>query len=204
MVGVLVGFSNMEGERMGKSLGNFRMCNGLLYQYPGGVFRYVILAANYRSEQSFSKDLLDSAWRSLDALYGYLRGIDDSDSTIVADSKGYKALLDDLNTPLAISELHRLAKQMRAANGAHQQDLRAELAGLGSMMGLLQQDAEQWFTQARGSNDISSAEIDDMIARRKQAKADKNFSGADQIRQDLLSRGVVLEDSREGTKWRRG
>ena len=93
---------------------------------------------------------------------------------------------------------------MRAANGAHQQDLRAELAGLGSMMGLLQQDAEQWFTQARGSNDISSAEIDDMIARRKQAKADKNFSGADQIRQDLLSRGVVLEDSREGTKWRRG
>lgn len=198
------GFINIEGEKMSKSLGNFRMVNDLLDQYPGEVLRYVILSAHYRSEQSFSKDLLDSAWRSLDALYGYLRGIDDSDSTIVAGSKGYKALLDDLNTPLAISELHRLAKQMRAANGAHQQDLRAELAGLGSMMGLLQQDAEQWFTQARGSNDISSAEIDDMIARRKQAKADKNFSGADQIRQDLLSRGVVLEDSREGTKWRRG
>jgi len=198
------GFINIEGEKMSKSLGNFRMVNDLLDQYPGEVLRYVILSAHYRSEQSFSKDLLDSAWRSLDALYGYLRGIDDSDSTIVVDSRGYKALLDDLNTPLAISELHRLGKQMRAANGSQQQVLRAELAGLGSMMGLLQQDAEQWFTQARGSNAISSAEIDDMIARRKQAKADKNFSGADQIRQDLLSRGVVLEDSREGTKWRRG
>ncbi|MBT4164963.1 MAG: cysteine--tRNA ligase, partial [Porticoccaceae bacterium] len=79
-----------------------------------------------------------------------------------------------------------------------------ELEGLGSLMGLLQQDAEEWFTQARGSNDISSTEIDDMIAQRQQAKADKNFSEADQIRQDLLSRGVVLEDSREGTTWRRG
>ena len=198
------GFINIDGEKMSKSLGNFRMVNDLLDQYPGEVLRYVILSAHYRSEQSFSKDLLDSAWRSLDTLYGYLRGVDHCVATIVADSTGYKALLDDLNTPLAISELHRLGKQMRAADGVQQQDLRAELEGLGSLMGLLQQDAEEWFTQARGSNDISSTEIDDMIAQRQQAKADKNFSEADQIRQDLLSRGVVLEDSREGTTWRRG
>jgi len=119
-------------------------------------------------------------------------------------TKGYKALLDDLNTPLAISELHRLAKQMHAATGLQQQDLRAELAGLGSLMGLLQSDAEQWFTQVRSSDDISSAEIEGLIEKRQRAKADKDFAGADLIRQDLLARGVVLEDSREGTKWRRG
>ena len=198
------GFINIEGEKMSKSLGNFRMVNDLLDQYPGEVLRYVILSAHYRSEQSFSKDLLDSAWRSLDTLYGYLRGIKGSDSIIGMQTKGYKALLDDLNTPLAISELHRLAKQMHAATGLQQQDLRAELAGLGSLMGLLQSDAEQWFTQVRSSADISSAEIEGLIEKRQRAKADKDFAGADLIRQDLLARGVVLEDSREGTKWRRG
>jgi len=198
------GFINIEGEKMSKSLGNFRMVNDLLDQYPGEVLRYVILSAHYRSEQSFSKDLLDSAWRSLDTLYGYLRGAEVSDSKISTQSKGYKALLDDLNTPLAISELHRLAKQMHAANGAKKQGFRTELAGLSSLMGLLQSDAEQWFTQVRGSDDISSAEIETLIEQRQTAKADKDFAGADQIRQDLLARGVVLEDSREGTKWRRG
>lgn len=198
------GFINIEGEKMSKSLGNFRMVNDLLDQYPGEVLRYVILSAHYRSEQSFSKDLLDSAWRSLDALYGYLRGIKVAGPIIATESKGYKALLDDLNTPLAISELHRLAKQMHAATGLQQQDLRAELEGLSSLMGLLQRDAEQWFTQVRRSDDISSGEIEGLIEKRQSAKADKDFAGADQIRKELLVRGVVLEDSREGTKWRRG
>ena len=189
---------------MSKSLGNFLMVNDLLDQYPGEVLRYVILSAHYRSEQSFSKDLLDSAWRSLDTLYGYLRGTKVSGPTIATESKGYKALLDDLNTPLAISELHRLAKQMHAATGLQQKDLRAELAGLSSLMGLLQSDAEQWFTQVRRSDDISSGEIEGLIEKRQSAKADKDFAGADQIRKELLVRGVVLEDSREGTKWRRG
>ena len=67
------GFINIEGEKMSKSLGNFRMVNDLLEQYPGEVLRYVILSAHYRSEQHFGKDLLGSAWRSLDALYGFLR-----------------------------------------------------------------------------------------------------------------------------------
>jgi cysteinyl-tRNA synthetase len=198
------GFINIEGEKMSKSLGNFRMVNDLLDHYPGEVLRYVILSAHYRSEQSFSKDLLDSAWRSLDTLYGYLRGTKVTGPTIATESKGYKALLDDLNTPLAISELHRLAKQMHAATGLQQQDLRAELEGLSSLMGLLQSDAEQWFTQVRRSDDISSGEIEGLIDKRQSAKADKDFAGADQIRKELLVRGVVLEDSREGTKWRRG
>ena len=201
------GFINIEGEKMSKSLGNFRMVNELLEEYPGEVLRYVILSAHYRSEQQFSKELLDSAWRSLDGLYGFLRGHEPATAIINQDGAGYKALLDDLNTPMAISELYRLAKEMHAANGAGNVDLesklKAELMGLAGLMGLLQQDSEQWFTLARGGDAISAEDIEELIEKRKQAKTDKDYAGADQVRKDLLDLGVVLEDSREGTTWRR-
>jgi len=201
------GFINIEGEKMSKSLGNFRMVNELLEEYPGEVLRYVILSAHYRSEQQFSKELLDSAWRSLDGLYGFLRGQEPPTAIINQDSAGYKALLDDMNTPMAISELYRLAKEMHAANGAGnidlESELKAELMGLAGLMGLLQQDSEQWFTLARGGDAISAEDIEELIEKRKQAKTDKDYAGADQVRKDLLDLGVVLEDSREGTTWRR-
>jgi cysteinyl-tRNA synthetase len=199
------GFINIEGEKMSKSLGNFRMVNDLLDQYPGEVLRYVILSAHYRSEQNFGKDLLDSAWRSLDSLYGYLRGQDYAVPILDEDSAGYAALLDDLNTPLAISELYRLAKEMHGTNGETKAQLHSQLMGLANLMGLLQQDPEQWFKQVRGADadSISEAEIEAAIAKRQQAKANKDYAGADQVREDLLAKGIVLEDSREGTTWRR-
>ncbi len=200
------GFINIEGEKMSKSLGNFRMVNDLLEQYPGEVLRYVILSAHYRSEQHFGKDLLDSAWRSLDALYGFLRtqvGVESADVEI-ADTHAYAALLDDLNTPVAISELHKLAREMNAADGDALAAAKGRLLAVAGLMGLLQQDPEQWFTHSRGGSDISAEEIEVLIAKRNQAKADKDYAGADGVREELKAMGVVLEDSREGTKWRRG
>lgn len=197
------GFINIDGEKMSKSLGNFRMVNDLLEHYPGEVLRFVILSAHYRSEQSFSAELLDSAWRSLDSLYGYLRSSKRALPIVNKSGVGYKALLDDLNTPMAVSELHRLAKQMHTAVGADQVSLSSELLGLAELMGLLQKDPEEWFTLARGAGDISKQDIEMLIAERQQAKNDKDYSGADQIRQSLLDQGVVLEDSRAGTQWRR-
>lgn len=197
------GFINIDGEKMSKSLGNFRMVNDLLEHYPGEVLRFVILSAHYRSEQSFSAELLDSAWRSLDSLYGYLRSSKRALPIVNKSGVGYKALLDDLNTPMAVSELHRLAKQMHTAVGADQASLSSELLGLAELMGLLQNDPEEWFTLARGAGDISKQDIEMLIAERQQAKDDKDYSGADQIRQSLLDQGVVLEDSRAGTQWRR-
>ena len=197
------GFINIDGEKMSKSLGNFRMVNDLLEHYPGEVLRFVILSAHYRSEQSFSAELLDSAWRSLDSLYGYLRSSKRALPIVNKSGVGYKALLDDLNTPMAVSELHRLAKQMHTAVGADQVSLSSELLGLAELMGLLQKDPEEWFTLARGAGDISKQDIEMLIAERQQAKDDKDYSAADQIRQSLLDQGVVLEDSRAGTQWRR-
>ena len=200
------GFINIEGEKMSKSLGNFRMVNDLLEQYPGEVLRYVILSAHYRSEQHFGKDLLDSAWRSLDALYGFLRTQVGTESAVVdiADTQAYAALLDDLNTPVAISELHKLAREMNAADGDALAEAKGRLLAVAGLMGLLQQDPEQWFTHSRGGSDISAEEIEVLIAKRNQAKADKDYAGADGVREELKAMGVVLEDSREGTKWRRG
>lgn len=197
------GFINIDGEKMSKSLGNFRMVKDLLDHYPGEVLRFVILSAHYRSEQSFSAELLDSAWRSLDSLYGYLRGTQSDQPELNKSSAGYKALLDDLNTPMAISELHRLAKLMHSTEGDEQRAIGAELLALGDILGLLQQDPEQWFTHARGSEDISEQDIEALITQRQQAKDNKDYSGADQIRQSLLDQGVILEDSRIGTQWRR-
>ncbi|MDG1311051.1 MAG: cysteine--tRNA ligase [Porticoccaceae bacterium] len=197
------GFINIEGEKMSKSLGNFRMVVDLLDKYPGEVLRYVILSAHYRSEQNFGKELLDSARRSLDTLYGYLRGLEPTVPRLNQDSAGYKALLDDLNTPMAISDVHRLAKEMHGSSGDAKAGLQSELLGIAGLMGLLQENPEQWFKGAAGSEGVSEAEIEVLIAKRQQAKAGKDYAGADQVRQDLLDQGVVLEDNREGTTWRR-
>ena len=197
------GFINIDGEKMSKSLGNFRLVNDLLKQYPGEVLRYVILSSHYRSEQNFSKELLDSAWRTLDSLYGFIRGVEGQDGVLNTTGDGYRALLDDINTPVAISELYRLAKAVNQADGEQQVALMQELKALADILGLLQQDPEQWFTQARADNQLSAEQIEQLITARNQAKQDKDYPKADDIRQQLLDGGVILEDSREGTKWRR-
>ena len=112
-------------------------------------------------------------------------------------------LLDDLNTPVAISELHKLAREMNAADGDALAAAKGRLLAVAGLMGLLQQDPEQWFTHSRGGSDISAEEIEVLIAKRNQAKADKDYAGADGVREELKAMGVVLEDSREGTQWRR-
>lgn len=199
------GYVNIDGEKMSKSLGNFRMVNDLLQQYPGEVLRFALLSAHYRSELNFSADLLDQAQRSLDSLYGALRETVEVEAARadLQDSAFLAALHDDLNTPIAISELHALARELNKADVGEQAAIKGRLLAAGELLGLLQQDPEAWFKRARGSEMISEQEIEALIAERAQSKRDKNFARADQIREELQAKGVVLEDSRQGTKWRR-
>lgn len=199
------GYINIDGEKMSKSLGNFRTVRDILKQYRGEVVRFALLSAQYRSEMDFSQEILDEAQASLDSLYGTLRKIE---SVAVApvqlrESPAYNALLDDLNTPLAISALHQLARQI---NKGDEQDLshaKGTLLAIGGLMGILQQTPETWFQQATSENAIQAEDIDRLVEERQQAKKDKNYARADEIRQQLKEAGVVLEDSREGTTWRR-
>ncbi|BBM03979.1 cysteine--tRNA ligase [Microbulbifer sp. GL-2] len=200
------GYVNIDGEKMSKSLGNFRMVKDLLELYPGEVLRFALLSAHYRSELNFSADLLDQAWRTLDTLYGALRETESvvAEAADLSDSAFLKALEDDLNTPIAISELHQITRDLNKAEVADKARLKGLLLAAGDMLGILQQDPEAWFKQARGGEEsISAEEIEALIDERVQSKKNRDFARADEIREELKSKGVVLEDSREGTKWRR-
>ncbi len=195
------GYINIDGEKMAKSAGNFRTVRELLDHFPGEVLRFTLLNAHYRSELDFSLETLSQAKGSLDTLYGFLREATAIDTVEVdiSDSAFMQALLDDVNTPLAISELYQWAKQLGRDSQADKVQAKSQLLAAGKLLGLLQGDADAWFQG--GSDD--SAEIDALVEERNAAKRDKNFARADEIRAQLLARGIVLEDSREGTKWRR-
>ncbi|WP_444958122.1 cysteine--tRNA ligase [Microbulbifer sp. ZKSA002] len=200
------GYVNINGEKMSKSLGNFRMVKDLLSQYPGEVLRFALLSAHYRSELNFSADLLDQAWRTLDTLYGALRETEavEAEAADLNDTAFIKALEDDLNTPIAISELHQIARDLNKADEVDKARLKGLLLAAADMLGILQQDPEAWFKQARGGDEgISAEEVEALIEERTQSKKNRDFARADEIREELKSKGVVLEDSREGTKWRR-
>jgi cysteinyl-tRNA synthetase len=196
-------YINIDGEKMSKSLGNFRMVNDLLQHYSGEVLRFTILSAHYRSELNFSVDALDASKKTLDNLYGSLREAKDvevdADIDITAEPV-YLALLDDLNTPIAIRELHALAKAMKTADAAEKIRLKSILVKAASLMGLLQKDPEQWFFVEVAEGDLSDAEVDELMANMKQARADKDYAAADEIRDQLAEQGIVL--TREG--WKRG
>ncbi len=201
------GYINFDGLKMSKSIGNVKLVNELLEHYRGEVLRYGILSAHYRSDMDYSFDLLDQAKASLNALYTALRDVEDVDITGVdaelETTEAYQALLDDLNTPIALSGLHQLAKALNKADAADKPKYKAQLIAAGELMGLLQEAPQQWFQQADSANAISEADIEALIAERDQAKLDKNYQRADDIRESLKTQGVLLEDSREGTTWKR-
>lgn len=203
------GYININGEKMSKSLGNFRLVRDLLKNYHGEVIRYAILSAQYRSDMDFSEQLLNESKDNLDYIYGVLR---DNQAVAVTSvdiktSVAYQALLDDLNTRIAITELLALAKQLKLAADDAKAELKSQLLALSQLLGLLEDDVEAWFTQG-GDDDLAAEDIEALISERLQARADKDFSRSDEIRDELKAQAVILEDYRDddgqvATKWRR-
>ena len=198
------GFVNIDGEKMSKSLGNFRTVRELLESYSGEVIRLALLSAHYRSDMDFSVELLEQSKTNLDSFYTALRAVGNVAlvDVDISASKFYAALLDDLNTPLAISELHALSKSLNKAESTDQAALKSKLLACANLLGLLQQDPEHWLTQA-ADGEIEAADIEALIEERVTAKANKNWARCDEIRDQLKAAGVVLEDSKDGTSWRR-
>jgi cysteinyl-tRNA synthetase len=200
-------YVDIDGEKMSKSLGNVRSVRDLLGRYRGEVLRFALLSAHYRSPLNFSAELLEQAEATLGSLYGTLREVQDVELDAAVNLEGepfYVALMDDLNTPQAIAEIHALAKQLHKADEAERPALKARMLAAGNLLGVLGQDPQTWMHGGVSDNVIAAEQIETLIAERQQAKLDKNYDRADQIRQQLLAEGVVLEDSREGTQWRRG
>lgn len=205
-----VGFVNINDEKMSKSLNNFFTIRVVLESYDGETLRYFIMSSHYRSPLNFSDDNLNLAKTSLTRLYTAMRGLSASDAAMDEVSQRFDfesrfnaALDDDFNTPIALSILFELAK---AVNLQRDQDidqanaLSQLLQKLGGYIGILQTDADSFLK--RGV-DLADEDIDAKIKQRDEAKANKDFALSDQIRGELTKLGIVLEDSADGTTWRR-
>jgi cysteinyl-tRNA synthetase len=202
------GMLTMGDEKMSKSVGNVVTIQELLERYPGEVLRYALLAGLYRQQLAFSEESLVQAASSLDRLYEALRGVDGQ--LTARDFAGLppgsypeavmQALCDDLNTPRALAAMHGIADEVHRATdpAARSARQRALLAG-GWLLGLLTHTVDEHFQ--RGSL-VDATEIDALIEARNQARRDQDFQRADAIRDELAARGIELEDSREGTRWK--
>ncbi len=204
------GFVRINDEKMSKSLGNFFTVRQVLAHYPAEVVRYFILTSQYRSPLNYDEDHLDNARNALNRFYTALRGLPAAEpaGAEVYVERFNTAMDDDFNTPEALAVLFELVREIntvRKDDEAKAASLAAELRQLGDVLGILQQDAEAWLRGGEGDGDgLSDADIDALIARRAQAKADKDWAEADQIRDQLKEQGIVLEDGAGGTTWRRG
>ncbi|MEW6166797.1 MAG: cysteine--tRNA ligase [Pseudomonadota bacterium] len=200
------GFLNVDHQKMSKSIGNVLLVHELLKHLPGEAIRMVLLTGHYRQPVDWTEDVVTEARRKLDRLYGALRDLGDIEPApgIAAPDAFVAALEDDLNTPMALAELFELA---RAANKAESVDdkakLKAQILDAGSLLGLLQQKPADWFAFAPQIDGRPSAEeIDTLLAQRAQARKNKQWAESDRIRDDLKSRGVLVEDSKDGQRWR--
>ncbi len=208
------GAVRVDGEKMSKSLGNFFTIREILDSYHAEVVRYVLTSSHYRSPINYSRDNLEEAKQALRGLYTALRGLGDVAVLALSDLPGdsdcvkrfRRAMDDDFNTPVALAVMFELRKDL---NSARQQQSSAEvdtlatlLKSLGGVLGLLGDDPEA-FLRSGGEGGLADEEIGAMISQREQAKKDRDYALADSIRQQLADQGVVLEDTREGTRWTR-
>jgi cysteinyl-tRNA synthetase len=203
------GFVNVDDEKMSKSLGNFFTVREILKKYRPEVVRYFILNSHYRSPLNYSDQSLDVAASGLGRLYTALRGI--APGKAPKDSAYRKrfseAMDDDFNTPVAISVLFDLARELnrqRDVGADEATESAALLVELGSQLGILQSDPDLYLQSgAPDSAGLNANKIDALITARNAARKNRDWKEADRIRAELTAAGVVLEDSDGKTTWRR-
>ena len=211
-----VGFINVDGEKMSKSLGNFFTIRDVMDKFHPEVIRYFIVSSHYRSPVNFSDTALKEAKTALSRFYHSFKAyqqvyadklVDTLDENLV--ERFNAAMRDDFNTAEAIAVLFEVNKELNRAvkeeNAEQAAIYFATLRHLTNILGLVQHDVEEFLKSDIGQDalSLSEAEIEDLIIQRKDAKKAKDFAKADEIRQSLLDQGVVLEDTRQGTVWRR-
>ena len=198
------GFVRVDDEKMSKSLGNFFTIRTVLEQYDAEVVRFFILRAHYHSPLNYSDVHLDDAKVALNRLYTALRGL--QVNTVVIDwqqsqAASFKAAMDDdFNTPEALAVLFDLANEVNKTKSSAAAEL---LKGLAGLVGLLQRDPDVYLQGPADGRSDEALNVDRLIIQRNEAKKNKNFAEADRIRKQLADAGIVLEDSPQGTTWRR-
>lgn len=197
------GFLTVDRAKMSKSLGNALLLHDILQDIPGEVVRLALLSAHYRQPLDWNDQLLTDSRRRLDRLYGALRNVGNlGEGPVNPPTAFVSALEDDLNTPAALGVLFRTAHALNKADSeADRVKLAMQLRAAGQLLGLLEQSPEVWFS-GTDKVAIDVAEIDELVKARSAAKRDRNYAEADRIREILRKRGIVIEDSAHGTRWR--
>ena len=205
------GFVRVDDEKMSKSLDNFFTIREVLKLYRPEEIRYFILASHYRSPLNYADSLLDSAQSALARLYTSLRGIEVSTENLDSSNEfvaRFNAAMDeDFNTAEALAVLFELANKVNKSRESEPEQavqFASILKYLAGVLGLLEENPDEFLKSSAGSGSADdSADIDELVNQRLQAKADKNWARADEIRDQLSVMGVELEDNGANTTWRR-
>lgn len=209
------GFLNIDNKKMSKSLGNFFTVREISEKYDLQVLRFFMLSAHYRSPLNFSAELMEAAKNGLDRIRNGAENLKhlsrnskteqmtEEEKELWEGSQGFvskfeTAMDDDFNTADGIAAVFELVKYINTkvsgdSSGELLERLYQRLSLLCDILGIILEQNEE----------ILDEEIEALIAERQAARKEKNFARADEIREELLGRGIVLEDTREGVKWKR-
>ena len=197
------GFVNVEGEKMSKSIGNIRLVHDLKNQYSGEVLRLTLLSAHYRQPLNWTKEIIDQNSKMLDRLYRSLKDLQDVELTSENLSNDVmESLLDDLNTPKLLAHLNTLTNKLSTANKDEKINIKNNLIAAGKILGIMKEDPDVWLGYNQSSNP-EKEEIEGSINQRTEARRDKDFKLADEIRDKLKIKGIEIEDTNNGTIWRK-
>ena len=187
------GFVTIDGEKMSKSLGNIILVNDLIQDHHGEVIRLALLSTHYRKGLDWNEKIIHQAKKLLNKIYIILDDLKNINITS-SDNEAIATLLDDLNTPGLIAELNKIAKEY-SSDAKDKEQIKSKLMLIGSVLGILQ---DKSFNQV---SDEMRQKIEELIIKRENAKKDKNFDMADQIRNELNELGIEIKDTSEGTSW---
>ncbi|GHU10598.1 cysteine--tRNA ligase [Alphaproteobacteria bacterium] len=209
----------VDNQKMSKSLGNIISLDDILKKYDGEVIRYVLLSAHYQKTLNWTDQIVTQSLQSLNRLYGALQRQRDvgfaNEKTPVVQSLAHNeedaesesnimlALCANLNTPLALKCLHDIADKIYKSSNQNEINELCNLLQMESnVLGLLQKSCDSWFKNNLSGSGMDESEIQQLISERQEAKAQKNFKRADEIRAKLLDNSIQIEDTKEGTIWR--
>jgi cysteinyl-tRNA synthetase len=203
------GFVRVNDDKMSKSLGNFFTVRDVLKTLRDPeVLRFFLLSSHYRGPINYSAAQLAQADETLLGLYRALKGAEPAASPNAADVERFRETLDDdFNTPEALAVMQGVARNLnlaKAANdGAKAAVAAATLRALGAVLGILQQEPDNYLKRSADKQGLSDAEVEALLAARQAARAAKNFAESDRIRAQLAAAGVLIDDKAGRTEWRR-
>jgi cysteinyl-tRNA synthetase len=204
------GFVRVNDEKMSKSLGNFFTVREVLKTLRDPeVLRFFLLSSHYRGPINYSAAQLAQADETLLGLYRALKDAAPQGAVDAAELERFRAAMDDdFNTPEAFAVMQGVARNLNLAkasgNESAASNAAATLRALGAVLGVLQQDPDNYLKRSAGSKSLSDAEVEGLLASRREARSAKDFAESDRIRQILSAAGILLEDKPGGrTEWRR-